>query len=93
MHARVPHSVSASSRSCGRRPPRGTPNAAALPALGAASSVVPSQAVSRRPNANADGIPAVASGPRHRSNSSSNGLEPSRSRPLSSAAAEGSTVP
>jgi hypothetical protein len=90
--ARMPHSISAISRSCGP-PPAGPPNAAALTAVPGTSIPVPSQATTRSPNANAPGAPAAASGPRSRSNSSSNGFEPSRCRARHSAAADGTPSP
>ncbi len=92
MSAWVPHSVSATSRSCGP-PPWVTPNSRALAGVSAASSPVPSQATSRSPNANAPGVPGAASGPRHKPNSSSKGRCPSRCRALVSAELVGSTTP
>ncbi len=54
---------------------------------------VPSQATSRSPNANAPGVPAAASAPRRRPNSSSSGLAPSRCLALVSAELVGSATP
>ena len=54
---------------------------------------VPSQATTRSPNANVPAAPAAASGPRSWSNSSSNGLDPSRCRALHSAGRDGTAIP
>jgi hypothetical protein len=88
----VPHSISASSRSCGP-PPAGPPNSPAFSAVPGTSIPVPSQATTRSPNANTPAAPAAATGPRSRSNSSSNGFEPSRRRALHSADRDGTGSP
>ena len=92
MMACVPHSMSASSLTCGL-PPWVTPNSRAFSGVSAASIPVPSQATSRSPNANAPAVSPPASGPRRRSNSSSSGLEPSLCRALVSAELVGSASP
>ena len=69
------------------------PNAASLSGGSATSSPVPSQATSRKPNANAPGALAAANAPRVWANSSRNGSGPRRLRALVSAGLVGTPCP
>lgn len=89
----VPHSNNASSRSCGLPPVPTRPNASWFAGVSATSSPVPSQATSRRPNANVPGVPAAASGPFLWANSSRSGSAPRRRRALVNAGLDGTTHP
>ena len=82
----MPHSASATMRTCGNAPPPGPwrepgrPNACSLAGVSAASQQVPSTATSRSPRQHAPGVAAVASGRAVAANSTRSGVAPSRSR-------------
>ena len=97
----MPHSASASSRTCGNAPRSllpdgsfvdGPPKCAQFGAVSCTSRVVPSSDTRRRPRQNAPAMPGPASGPAAFSNSSRSGAGPSRARALLSASSDGTAT-
>src|SRR5512135_3020366 len=101
ISARVPHSASASSRTCGNAPRSlrpsaplvdGPPNRSQFAPVSWQSSVVPSSDTSRSPRQNAPAMPGRASSPAAFSNSSRSGAGPSRARALDNASSDGTAT-
>ncbi len=90
---RVPHEARVTSRACGKRPPLGIANRAAISAVAARSTTVPSNTVNSSPNQVAPGTSASSPAPAVAWNNASNGSPRSRVRAWDNAEPLGTAAP